>query len=465
MSAKAKQKKVLKSLPEKSVKRTRKARKQQSATIVSAKQANGARAGFHEEGSGVLGKIASTLYDFQNPKIDGVSYTKEDMMKRKFEWRKRYDKLSLITRKKKDRLRQLEEEFHMLQEADLSTEQDSHSAQATLHQLEMKLNTITIKINEAERNCKTYELNISNIKDESQETHKQLDIQRRQLAHEENLRKKIVKFGKFTASQKETAQSSIKEFKTELGDWRNFLRMIVESMTELTRGKEASDTKQREQEKKKADDIKRSKTMKKVEELLEKLEEKNEEMLIHSEVRKSLEREIQKYKSMFDKIKKATNKEDPQDIIIKFQLNSEVRGEYENIRDRKESRAKEMEGIYKEKLAEFLELTANKEDHTWREVDALQEELQVSEANLTTKMNFVSQINTTLEQLKEWMTSIIAKYNKYLDEWDGVEDRITQANRDDVMGVLNALQTRITTFRQIIQHQNNGTEIIFTKKN
>merc|ERR1711971_94565 len=355
-------------------------------------------------------------------------------------------------------------EFTMLQEADQNTEQDSHSAQATLHQLEMQLNTITIKINEAERNRKTYELNISNIKDESQETHKQLDIQRRQLAHEETLRKKIVKFGKFTNHQKELAVNNIKDFKTELGDWKNFLRMIIASMTDLTKGKEASDKHAREQEMKKADDIKRSRTMKKIEELTEKVWQKNEEMLIHSEIRGTYESEIKKYRSMFDKIKKSTNKEDPQDIIIKFQLNSEVRGEYLNIRDRKQNRVEELEKGYKDLLNQFLELTANKQDHTWREVDSLQEGLGLVEANLASKMHSVSQINTTLEQLKEWTTSIIFKYNTYLEEWDGVEDRITQANRDDVMGVLGSLQTRIKTSRQIIQHQNNGTETIFTKK-
>ena len=60
---------------------------------VSSKDANQARASFHEKGSSILNEIGMKLYDFQNPKIDGVQYTQEDMMKRKFEWRKKYDKL------------------------------------------------------------------------------------------------------------------------------------------------------------------------------------------------------------------------------------------------------------------------------------------------------------------------------------------------------------------------------------
>jgi len=307
-------------------------------------------------------------------------------------------------------------------------------------------------------------LNISNIKDESQETHKQLDIQRRQLAYEENLRKKVAKFCTSTQAQRDTALSNIKEFKGEMQDWKNFLRMIIDQMTTMTRGKEANDRQFQEEELKKADDMKRSKTMKKVEELLVKVEEAAKEALVSSEIRRELEKDIKKYRQLFDKIKKVTNKQDPNDIILKFQLNHEVGEEYQNIRDKKHQQYVALEGRHQDLLKTFVELTSSKQDHTWREVDALQEKLQAQESNLNSKVSQVGQINTTLEQLKEWMTSVISKYNTYLDEWEGVDDRITQANRDDIMGVLEALQSRIKTFRQIIQHQANGTDAIFTKK-
>jgi len=442
----------------------RQRRKAESMTSVTSKQANQARASFHEKGAGILGSISSTLYDFQNPKIDGVQYTQEDMMKRKFVWRKKYDKLSLIKKKRSNRLTELEEELEMLQEAEIAKKGDVKGAQITREKLEMQLNTINIKINEAERNRKTYELNISNIKDESQETHKQLDIQRRQLAYEDNLRKKVSKFCQHTQAQRDISQGNIKDFKAELSDWKNFLQMIIVQMTSLTKGKEENDKQQREEELKKADDIKRSKTMKKVEELLEKVDHKEKEALVHREIRREYECEINKYREMFDKIKKVTNKENPHDIIIKFQLNSEVREEYQSIRNTKHKQYLVLNEEHEKLTKNFHDLTSSKQDHTWREVDTLQEKLQMEETNLNSKISQVGQINTSLEQLKEWMTSIISKYNKYLSEWDGVEDRISQANRDDIAGVLESLQSRIKTFRQIIQHQANGTDAIFKKK-
>merc|ERR1712050_425340 len=103
--------------------------------------------------------MSNTIFAIRNPVIDGVQYSQEDLLKKKFELRKKYDKLRLISKQKEKKLIALHEDLAMLLEAGDCTELDSQSAQDSLHALEMKLNTVTIKINEAERNRKTYELN------------------------------------------------------------------------------------------------------------------------------------------------------------------------------------------------------------------------------------------------------------------------------------------------------------------
>merc|ERR1719410_2580865 len=115
----------------------------------------------------------------------------------------------------------------MIEGSKANCKNESHKQTERLQKLKMMLNTITIKINEVQRNRETYELNISNIKDEGQETHKQLDLQRHQLQLQENLQKKIKKFGDFSIRRKEVAANNIKEFKSEIADWRNFLRMVL----------------------------------------------------------------------------------------------------------------------------------------------------------------------------------------------------------------------------------------------
>lgn len=442
----------------------RQRRRQETCTHVTSKQANQCHSGFHEHGTELLSEIGTTISNLRNPKIDGIQYSQQDMLKRKFALRKKYDKEHLVSKQKARELKKLKEEFEILQEADSFTESDSHSAQETLHALEMKLNTVNIKITEAERNRKTYELNISNIKDERQENHKQLDIHRRQLATQENLRKKIVKFGQHTQNQKELATGSIKEFKQEIGDWRNFLRMILTSMTDIAKGKRENENKQMEFKMKREDDIKRNKSMKKIQELRLKVNDKESEMFDVGQTREVLQREVEEYESMFAKLKTATNKEDPSEIITKFELNSEIYKEGVERRDVRLEKHQVLDSELKILTEEFIELTSKNHDCTWMEVDALQETVQLREVELNQKLSSIGQITTTLEQLKEWMTSIIAKYDTYLGEWDNVDDRIIQAKRDDVFGVLEALQSRITTFRQIIQQNQNNTKPIFTKK-
>jgi len=223
-------------------------------------------------------------------------------------------------------------------------------------------------------------------------------------------------------------------------------------------------TKKSNKKKKKADDIKRNKSMKKIDELQSKVFAKEEEMSETRMVREELEEIIGDFEVKFNKLKQATNKEDPRDIVIKFELNSEINAEYLEIRDRKLTEFTKLDTILKARTEEFLELTSSKQDHTWRQVDLLQEQLQAVEAGLNSKMVQVTTIATTLEQLREWMTSIMTKYDSYLQEWDGVDDKIIQAQRDDINGLLEALQSRVTTFRQIIQSNANETQNIFTKK-
>merc|ERR1740123_2046616 len=134
----------------------------------------------------------------------------EVVIKNKFHARKEYDKLKLITKQKELELRKLDEDLAILHEVDDCSEIASQDAELQLRKLGMKLNTVMIKISEAERSKRTYELNIVHIKDESQENHKQLDSLRRNLFLQQNLKKKISKFKDYALKQKEFAVTGSK---------------------------------------------------------------------------------------------------------------------------------------------------------------------------------------------------------------------------------------------------------------
>merc|ERR1719471_1398325 len=205
---------------------------------VTAKVANQNRASFHEKTRSFLYGMASQI--FGGPQQGGGGHGEagesavptthttavvkpEQAIKNKFAYRKDYDRLKLIAKRRELTLRKLDEDLAILQEVDDCSEMASQNAEMQLRKLGMKLNTVMIKISEAERSKRTYELNIVHIKDESQENQKQLDSLRRNLFLQQNLKKKISKFRDYAHNQKNFAVTGLKEFNAELTEWRNFL--------------------------------------------------------------------------------------------------------------------------------------------------------------------------------------------------------------------------------------------------
>ncbi len=91
--------------------------------------------------------------------------------------------MSLVLQKKEKQkvLEKIKKEIVMISEGELSTATLAEQAALQRKRLNMKLATVNIKINEAERSRRTYELNTTHIKDEMQENHKELDELKRTL--------------------------------------------------------------------------------------------------------------------------------------------------------------------------------------------------------------------------------------------------------------------------------------------
>lgn len=360
----------------------------QSIRVMSTTQAVQAQYSFHHKNTNLYHEMGNTIFRIQHPVVDGKAMTQEDMLKRKFKKRKEFDKIRLITRQKESQLRELNVNLAMFLESCDSTEADSLLAQDLQRDLKMKLNTVNIKINEAERNRTSYELNISNTKDEEQENHKLLDLTRRQLNNQETLKRKIIKFHNYVCTQRDLSTQGVHEFQHELDDWRNFLNLMKISIHDVARGKKENEAKQRDAELKRSIEMKRSKVFKRIDELRTFVSDKEELMRESEKIRLDIVNDINVYKNIFDELNKATNKNDPSEIIFKYELNKEIFQEYSKTRDRKLQKYKELKKELQEITEHFDSLKANKKDHSWKEVDKQQElytELEVKLNNKKTK--------------------------------------------------------------------------------
>merc|ERR1719249_268973 len=354
-------------------------------TRVTAKVANQNRASFHETTRNFLYGMASQIFGAQNQSASNEEKSKvtaELAIKNKFAYRKDFDKLKLCGKLRELQLRKLDEDLAILQEVDDCSEVASQNAEMQLRKLGMKLNTVMIKISEAERSKRTYELNIVHIKDESQENHKQLDSLRRNLFLQQNLKKKISKFKDYALKQKEFAVVGLKEFNAELSDWRNFLDFQYRHLASLASTSSDKAKKPDEEEVKESKAVpihqnekkqkKRQKAMNRIQKLKKLVEANEKEIAKLSDKLVQFESDIQFFDERFKRIYNATGLSSTDKIINKFFVNKEIHSE-QNALLTELYKARTEREAEAEQLEEQLKIVhANNNDHTWREIDQLQ---------------------------------------------------------------------------------------------
>lgn len=308
----------------------------------------------------------------------------------------------------------------------------------------MKLNTVMIKISEAERSKRTYELNIVHIKDESQENHKQLDSLRRNLFLQQNLKKKIAKFRDYALNQKEFAVTGLKEFTAEVAEWRNFLDYQYRHMAALAKKDEEAPNSNKENKAIKACDIqkneKKAKKQQKAQNRITKLEklcdaneaeqdELNEKLLAYQD-------KIKFYEERFRRIYNATGLAETGKIINKFFVNKEINNEQSKLL---EELYEKLAAVEKEATAlenELKVLHNNNNDHTWREIDSLQEKLQKEKSNLIQEKSQTEKINLEFTLFAEWISVIQNNLLKHLknykidDELNRIQQQMAKQDSD-----------------------------------
>ena len=460
----------------------------------SAKVANQARSGFHETGRNFLYTMANNIFGFRNATEtsgNAVREQREHAAKSKFGFRKEFDKLKLVAAQKEQCLRKLDEELAMLQEVDDCSELQSQAAEMQLRKLGMKLNTVMIKISEAERSRRTYELNITHIKDESQENHKQLDYLRRNLFLQENLKKKIGKFKEYADRQKDFAQLGLREFMNELDDWKNFLDYQYRHLATLAKNNKENKLDNQIQNNNKEKQVKKQqKAMNRINKLQKLVETNDKEIHRLSEKLTGFENQIEYYEDRFRRIYTATGLNDPDKIINKFFVNKEILTEQTKILESLAA-AKEEKAQIQQTLDTELNTVANQQtDHTWREVDYLQEKLQNSQNDLLTQKIINERVDMRTTALEQWMIVTLNKLNHYINQWeidpkeynlpdisslkisnlDGNNENENENENENNLAsnptqMLQILLSYIQTFVLIVQDLQNGTNKFKKREN
>ncbi|ETO36581.1 cingulin [Reticulomyxa filosa] len=314
----------------------------------------------------------------------------------------------------------------------------------------MKLNTVMIKISEVERSRRTYELNIVHIKDESQESHKQIDTLRRNLAHQENLLKKIIRFRNYVLQQRDYALNGCKDFQQELEDWRNFLREQYKHLQQLGKSQHFNNEDDSDNPTHKIDtpfkpDQKAMQRNHKLEELIKLNDDELSKIALQLQL--------------------ATGISDAGKIIQKFFINKEINTEQRKVLDKlqveKKSKLKEQTTLEEELKKQ---ISTNQTDLSWREIDVAQQQLDEAVSILNQEKLQAKKIACQMTGLNEWFIVLCVNLNQHLVcniIWK--TKKITKKH-DLTDELLDCLLQHTTIFQSILQSV-RAKENTFKKKN
>jgi len=330
-------------------------------------------------------------------------------------------------------------------------------------------------------------------KDESQENHKQLDSLRRNLFLQQNLKKKISKFKDYALKQKDFAVTGLKEFNAELADWRNFLDFQYRHLASLAKKDETP--RDASGHKKKGDDgdgdghghgdehskhkkgsihhnekkqKKRQKAMNRISKLKKLVEGNEKEIAKLSEKLVQFESDISFFDERFKRIYNATGLSSTDKIINKFFVNKEIHSEQNALLQELYAARTEREAEL-EALEEQLKVVhANNNDHTWREIDMLQETLSKKKHTLTSEKAQSEKIELEFTLLTEWMNVIMANLQRHLRHYH-VDERVQQIGNSkdgqkDTRSQVNRLEQYIQVMLDIIADIESGTHAIKHKE-
>lgn len=337
---------------------------------ISALVAPTTRTAFLKETAVMVNKMTAVVAE--NGK-EGSQKELQRMIRCVFDFRKEYDHLKHSNNKKLKTVINLKKEseliehHHELAETHISTYNDR------LNELEMQLNTVTIKIAETSENRHNYELNITHLKEEDFDNFNKLEALRKQNQENNSFYKKMLELKRQALEDKERAEMELLEFRKEISAYQKFVASQLSQFEQIL-----DIVRQQNDKREKAKGIKSEKMRLKIAGRIEKLEAEAEaaekETGGLTARLTSLDLKLRHFEDSFQKITAATGLVNPEAIVNKYHFKGEIRDQLRTEIDDKQKRCEE---LIEEKARLEEELGSAKGEYkedTWRDVEKLLEE-------------------------------------------------------------------------------------------
>jgi len=381
-----------------------------------------ARTSFLKDTSAMIRRMAGVLH--KKGEITNGTSEMTSVLNTLQQCRREFDQIKDETRLKNKKAIDLKRELSLLHQ------QTTHSNDHFLHYhtrlsaLKMQLNTVTIKIAEAEENRRNYELNISHLKEEDFEHFHSLQSLRKQEQELQQFINKLLSMKTAAMEEKYKSEQELINFRNEILNYQHFVtEQLAEFNSILSLVKEQNDKREKIKIERKAKAT--SAIAVRIEQLTTEVELAKTQSETLATRLHSLDLKLRHFENCFGKLTSATGLSNPDEIINKFYLKSEIQEQLKKEYETKSKHFNELKQKEEELMMKITTLNSEKKEEKWKTIELQHEihrEIQIQKSKdldqfekLITKCVFIQE---GIEEMKKKLD----KYRKEKDKRQKLKD-------------------------------------------
>jgi hypothetical protein len=365
---------------------------------------NAARATFLRESANMVRRMKGIIAESGDASTDARL---KKTLTGVFSFRKDFDSLVNLTRKKQRVLEQIQRKVASLRRTNDSSSHRRRIHELLLKALKMKLSTVSIKLTETDENRRNYLLNIAHLKEEELERFYQLEHLRKQVADNEIFTRKVNEMKLQQCEEASKAEQELADFRQEIASFHVFIA------DQLAKFHAISSLAHQRKAKRDAEKSSRSaKTHEKINARIARLQadlsEKSSEALSMGAQLESVNERLRYFEKRFQSIASATGLTDPAAIINKFGLKEEIRAELQAEIKAKTALLAEMNAELAAQREELAEAQAGFQESKWKDVDVLYKLVHDAQANAAHHQSECDRLDERLAYYKEGMLALLS---------------------------------------------------------
>jgi alpha-tubulin suppressor-like RCC1 family protein len=274
--------------------------------------------------------------------------------------------------------------------------------------LNMKLNTVQIKVAETDQNQRNYRLNIAHLKEEELHHYHRLHALRLACAENDAALRRMNEIRLHSLVERDRAETELQSFQGEVKQYQNFMRQQLDSFASIhavsqrvdaTRARATAQRREQEEAKARA----------KISALETQMLSKQQDAANMSQHLAAVRERLAYFKARFQQIVTATGLDDPDAIVNKFRLKEDIRNELQTELEEKERRIRELALRERQQQDELKRIRAAHQDVQWREVDHESDKVRARAAQASKTQEAVDAIAGRLALVQEGMLALLSK--------------------------------------------------------